>query len=86
DLRSLTASVSQNFSYFWFLFNPPPLWDKFNYAVHHVDDEALTGYGGYGNIPDSMITFDSDIYRRFTGAINGWSNLKVGTYPAPIDG
>lgn len=84
DLRSLTAAVYANFSYFWFLFNRPPLWDKFNYAIHHVDDATLAGYGGYANIPDSEVPFDWDIHRHFTSAIGGWSNARVGTYRSPL--
>jgi hypothetical protein len=84
DLRSLTESVPRNFPYFWFLFNPPPLWDKFTYAVHHIDDQELKKFGGYENIPDSVVTFDSDIYQHLRSAITAWINGRVGAYRSPL--
>lgn len=85
DLRDLTASVYANFPYFWFIFNSPPLWDKFNYAIHHVDDAVLAGYGGYANIPDAAIPFDWDIYRHLTSAIGRSGTSRVGVYRSPLD-
>jgi len=86
DLRSITTSVYETFPYFWFLFNSPPLWDKFNYAIYHLDDEVLKSYGGYANIPGSVVTFDSDIYGHLVSAIRGGRNARVGTYRSPIYG
>lgn len=83
-LRGLTETVYANFPYFWFLFNRPPLWDKYNYAIHYVDDATLAGYGGYANIPDSVIPFDWDIHRHLTHAIGGWSNTRLGVYRSPL--
>jgi hypothetical protein len=86
DLRSLTRSVGQRFPYFWFLFGGPPLWDKFNHALYHLDNDALASYGGYANVPDSEVAFDSDIYGHLVSAIRGGHNVRVGTYRSPIYG
>lgn len=84
-LRRLTTSVYTSFSYFWFLFNRPPLWDKYNYAIYHVDDAALAIYGGYVNIPDSVVPFDWDIPRHLASAIGGWRNARLGVYLSPLE-
>lgn len=86
DLRELTSSVRASFSYFWFLFNGAPLWDKFNHAIHHLNDEELAEYGGYEGVPDSAIAFDWDIYRHLSSAIAAWTNGRVGRYPSPLEG
>ena len=84
ELRALIATVPQRFPYFWFLFNCVPLWDKFNFAVHHVEDQDLADYGGYQNVPDSIVPFDSDIYRHLESAVTAWSNNRAGTYQSPL--
>lgn len=84
DIRRLAASVPEDFSYFWFLFNGAPLYDKFNYAIHHVDDKVLAEYGGFQGVPSELVAFDYDIYRHLDSAIGGWSNARVGTYTSPL--
>ncbi|OBE94324.1 hypothetical protein A5776_23390 [Mycolicibacterium elephantis] len=85
DIRKLAAAVSNDFPYFWFLFNEAPLYDKFNFAVHHVDDKDLAKYGGFEGVPGELVPFDYDIYRHLDTAINGWSNQRVGVYRSPLD-
>jgi hypothetical protein len=84
ELRALTEAVPHRFPYFWFLFNRPPLWDKFNYAIHHIEDKELADYGGYENVPDPLVPFDSDIYRHLESAVSAWSNNRVGGYRSPL--
>lgn len=85
DIRRLTASVPLDFSYFWFLFNEAPLYDKFNFAVYRVDDDDLAGYGGYQGVPGALVPFDYEIYRHLDSAIRWCSNTRVGTYKSPLD-
>ncbi|NKZ15224.1 hypothetical protein HGA11_30055 [Mycolicibacterium septicum DSM 44393] len=85
DIRGLAASVPLDFPYFWFLYNAPPLYDKFNYAVHHVDDKDLDEWGGFEGVPNELVSFDYNIYRQLDSAIGGWSNTRVGRYKSPLD-
>jgi hypothetical protein len=85
EIRALTTSVPKDFPYFWFLFNEAPLYDKFNYAIHHVDDEELAKYSDYEGVPSDVVTFDHDIYRHLSSAIGAWSNIRVGRYESPLE-
>jgi hypothetical protein len=84
ELRVLTEAVPRRFPYFWFLFNRPPLWDKFNYAIHHIGDRELADYGGYQNVPDALVPFDSDVYGHLDSAVSAWSANRVGAYKSPL--
>lgn len=83
-LHTLLKLVPRRFPYFWFIFNEPPLWDKFNYCVNHVSAEELASVGHYSNIPDDKIPFDQHIYAHLKSALGGWSNAKCGTYTSPL--
>ncbi|WP_019970247.1 hypothetical protein [Mycobacterium sp. 141] len=84
ELRTLVESVPGRFPYFWFLFNRPPLWDKYNFAIHHVEDQELAAYGGYEQVPDSVVPFDSDISKHLESALTAWGNNRVGAYNSPL--
>jgi hypothetical protein len=84
SLRSLTSQVPQQFSYFWFLLNEAPLYDKFMYAVYHLSDAELAAYGGYANVPGEQVPFDQNIYGHLQGAIRSQSNARCGVYRSPL--
>ncbi len=84
DLRIATAQVPSEFPYFWFLFNDPPLHDRFNYCVHHATDEELTEWGGYAKVPLVRVPFNQHIYGNFRDGLNGWSNRRCGAYRSPL--
>lgn len=83
-LRNLTSQTAQRFSYFWFIFNEAPLWDKFNYCIHHMNDEELATFQHYSNIPSERIPFNMHIYGHLRDALGGWSNLRCGEYVSPL--
>jgi hypothetical protein len=83
-LRSLTASVLGDFAYFWFLFNDPPLYDRYNYCASHATDDELKAWGHYSNVPAERVTFDQHIYGHLQNALGGWSNARCGVYTSPI--
>ena len=79
SLRQVAGQVPKQFPYFWFLFNEAPLYDKFNYAIHHVTDSELAAYGGhYSKVPSERVTFDQHIYGHLQHALSGWSNRRCG--------
>jgi hypothetical protein len=84
ELRALTSSVPEKFPYFWFLFNAPPLWDRFNYCIHHATDQELEDWGGYTGTPNERVPFDQHIYGHLQSALGGWSNQRCGTYSPPV--
>ncbi|WP_405536422.1 hypothetical protein OG787_24720 [Streptomyces sp. NBC_00075] len=84
EIRRLTVSVSESFPYFWFLFNDPPLWDRFNYCVHHANDDELRAWGGYTGVPKERVPFDQHIYSHLERAVGGASNVRCGVYQSPI--
>lgn len=83
-LRAVTARVPAEFPYFWFLFNDPPLYDRFNYCVHHMTDEELAEWGGYENVPLERVTFEQNIYGHLQQALNGYRNMRCGEYRSPL--
>lgn len=84
DLRAATARVPAEFPYFWFLFNDPPLYDRFNYCVHHATDEELAAWGGYANVPLARVPFDQHIYSHLQRALGGYQNSRCGEYRSPL--
>jgi len=84
SLRHLTNGVSAAFPYFWFLFNEPPLYDKFNWCVHHATNEELVAWGGYWNAPGERIMFNQYIYDNFQKGLTGWNNARCGEYRSPL--
>lgn len=83
-LRQAIAMVPQTFSYFWFLYNAPPLYDKYQYATNYLTEELWQALGGYQNVPDGDVVFDQDIYRHLQNALNGWWNVRCGQYTSPL--
>jgi hypothetical protein len=84
QLRRLTADVPKRYAYFWFLFNDPPLYDKFIHCVNRATEEEWQAYGHYANAPNDRVMFNQHIYDQLKQALNGWSNTRVGTYTPPI--
>jgi hypothetical protein len=85
SMRNLTANVAAQFTYFWFLYNDPPLYDKFNYcSTTHVSNEELAEWGHCGNVPKERVPFDQYIYSHLQHALNGWSNRRCGEYRSPL--
>lgn len=84
DLRGIVDNVDIEFDYFWFLFNDPPLYDRFLYCIHHATDEELAMWGGYGNAPKERVPFDQNIYGHLLRALGGASNVRCGQYRSPL--
>ncbi|WP_156893738.1 hypothetical protein [Actinokineospora enzanensis] len=85
-LRAATSAVPATVPYFWFLFNEAPLYDKFNWAIHHATDEQLKEFGGYAGVPSDLIPFNQHIYESLGQGLGGWSNVRVGQYISPVLG
>lgn len=83
-LRAATARVPAEFPYFWFLFNDPPLYDRFNYCIHHATDEELAEWGDYANVPFERVPFTQHIYDHLKQTLNGWRNTRCGEYRSPL--
>jgi hypothetical protein len=84
ELRPLITEVPRRYSYFWFLFNDPPLYDKFQYCSAHVSPEELQNLGHYSNVPNERVPFDQHICEHLKQALSGWSNNKCGVYTSPL--
>ncbi|HEX5406288.1 MAG TPA: hypothetical protein VFX16_28770 [Pseudonocardiaceae bacterium] len=84
ELRQLTAMVPQVFPYFWFLYNKPPLYDKYQHATNYLTEEQWQTLGGYQNVPDDDVVFNQDIYRHLQDALDGWWNARCGQYTSPL--
>ncbi len=84
ELRSLTDQTQRSFNYFWFIFNEAPLYDKFNYCIHHISNEELATLKHYSNIPSKRITFDMHIYSHLKHVLSSWSNVRCGNYTSPL--
>lgn len=84
SLRDITARAATEFPYFWLLFNDPPLYDRFNYCIHHATDEELAEWGHYSKVPKERVTFNQHIYSHFQDTLGGWSNRRCGTYTPPL--
>lgn len=85
DLRGLTDSAPRNFPYFWFLFNDPPLFDRFNYCVHHASEQDLAEWGHHSNVPKERVPFDQNIYTHLERSLCTCSNSRWGIYRSPLD-
>ena len=83
ELRALTRSVPQRFPYFWFLFNEPPLYDRFNYCAHHATDDELREWGGYAGVPLDLVPFNQHIYSNFQHGLDSCSNVNS-VYVSPL--
>lgn len=85
DLRSATARAPEEFGYFWFLFNEPPLYDRFNYCVHHASQEQVQQWGGYENVPADLVPFNKELYSNFKWSLNS-QRTNLYTYQSPLPG
>jgi hypothetical protein len=81
DLHALIDAVPDRFSYFWFISNRAPLFDRFEHAVRVGPDEN----GGYIDIPDDVIRFEWNTYEQLKKAMTGQSVPATGMrYDPPI--
>jgi hypothetical protein len=85
DLRTATALIPERFDYFWFLFNDPPLYDRFNYCIHHATPDKVNVWGGYENVPTDLVSFNKHIYRNFGYALKSQST-NLYRYQSPLSG
>ncbi|MEV8548142.1 hypothetical protein [Streptomyces sp. NPDC051572] len=85
DLRTATALIPERFDYFWFLFNDPPLYDRFNYCIHHATPDEVNVWGGYENVPTDLVPFNKHIYRNFGYALKSQST-NLYRYQSPLSG
>lgn len=84
ELRSLTSQTQQHFSYFWFIFNEAPLYDKYNYCIAQGNNEELAVLGHYRNIPGERIPFDMRIHAHLKHALADSFIERVGEYISPL--
>jgi hypothetical protein len=84
SLRRLTSGLSSWFSYFWFVFNEAPLYDRFNYATYHISGEDLAAYGHYSKVPSEMVPFDQHIYNHLENVLRGVAGGRCGMYRPPF--
>lgn len=84
QVRTVTDRVPNKIPYFWFIFNEAPLFDRFNWAIHHVTDENLERYGNYTMVPSDLIAFNQHILSNLEDGLRGWSNVRVGEYKPPF--
>ncbi len=86
SMRNLTGRVAVQFPYFWFLFNDPPLYDRYSYCSYHATDDELAAWKHYQNVPKERVPFSQHIYDHLQKALNGWSNGRCGVYRSPLGG
>lgn len=79
-VRAVTASIPTDHSYFWFLFNDPPMYDRFNYCVYHATDDELKEWVSYEKVPLERVPFEQNIYGHLKDTLTGWSNQRCGSY------
>jgi hypothetical protein len=84
DLWMRINDVPVSFPYFWFLFNDPPLYDRFKYCIHHASLDDLKKWGSYANAPKEHIPFDQHIYSHLRDSLGNWSNNRWGIYRSPL--
>lgn len=84
SLREAVDRIPAELSYFWFLFNDPPLYDKFNWCVNHATDKELAKWGGYSGAPNGRIPFTQHVYSQLQQALGGGSNARCGEYVSPL--
>ena len=84
DLRRLISEVASTTGYFWLIFNEAPLYDRFNWAVHHTTDDELAQFGGYEGIPTDKIQFNQHILTSLQHGLTSSNNSRVGEYVSPI--
>ena len=83
-LRKQMNRLSAAFPYFWFVFNEQPMYDKFNWCIHHATDDELKEWGHYSKAPGERITFNQHIFSHFKTGLMDLSNTRVGRYTSPI--
>jgi hypothetical protein len=83
-LRKEMAKLAPAFDYFWFVFNEPPIYDKFNWCIYHATDDELKEWGHYSKAPGERIPFNQHIYNHFKSSLLEQTNGRAGYYPSPI--
>ena len=82
ELRTLAAKAVATTPYFWFIFNEAPLYDRFNWAIHHATDEL--GIERYEDVPSKLVPFNQHILTSLEHGLGGWTNSRWGAYSPPI--
>jgi len=83
-LRAATEVARSRFDFFWFIYNGPSPWDRYNWALHHAKDAELTSWGGWANTPEDRVEFSQHIYSQLQSALRSWSNIRLGSYRSPL--
>lgn len=84
DLHLLINQVPKRFHYFWFLFNEPTLYDKFQHYNTHATEEQTKQWNSYSNTPPELIKFNQHILAQLEGALTTWTGGKAGHYSSPL--
>ncbi|WP_405970896.1 hypothetical protein OG496_12390 [Streptomyces sp. NBC_00988] len=84
DLRAITNVVESQIPYFWFIFNGPTAYDKFQFCVSHATQENREEWGDYLNAPSEKAVFNQSILGHFKDTLRGWSNRLWGSYASPL--
>jgi hypothetical protein len=69
ELQRLTSEVASKYLYFWFLFNEPPLYDKYVHCIDRATEEEWQVIGNYANTPNGRVVFNQHIYDQFKQAL-----------------
>lgn len=84
ELNTVITRIKEKYTYFWYIFNSPSDYDKFNYCVNRMGDTDFEAIGrDYKNVNPEDIPFNKEIYGNLQGALSGWSNVRVGSYVPP---
>ena len=79
-MKSRCDKIEKEFSYFWFIGDKAPDYDKFRVACKR----RPTKKPNFRNISDGAVQFDHNIYPRLQNALIGWSNAGWGDYDSPL--
>jgi hypothetical protein len=80
--KDLIFNTLEDYSYFWFLSEKPPAYDKFRIAPGTLANEKNPQ--AFLEVPDEDVLFDYAIYERFIQSLSGWSNFVGFVYESPL--
>lgn len=85
NVKKLLKELDDRYSYFWFIFNGPSDYDKYMYCQTMMSDDELEKIGkDYRMVEPSIVTFEKDIYKRFSDSLPHRNSGRVGKYISPI--